>query len=162
MEENKNGKTKFLLGLATGVILGIVLSFIAVCVFISFFGFTAFNEIKSVNVKEIDSQSIEIQNTEAENNTENSEENIIIEETSETSDTTESVSDEETASQAEDATSAIAESPVKVYEWEENRIYDSNHQATYNGKLYRAKWNNTGNRPDESGEYGVWELLGDA
>ena len=79
--------------------------------------------------------------------------------------TAEESSEEAKEDKAEETTeevkSEIPESPVKIYEWEENRIYDTDHQATYKGKLYRAKWNNMGNKPDESGEYGAWELLDD-
>ncbi|RCK09663.1 hypothetical protein DT075_37550 [Bacillus licheniformis] len=33
-------------------------------------------------------------------------------------------------------------------------------RVAFNGKVYEAKWWTKGDRPDQSGEWGVWRLIG--
>ncbi|SDY00491.1 chitinase [Evansella caseinilytica] len=45
--------------------------------------------------------------------------------------------------------------------WQASAVYTGGDQVQHNGKLYQAKWWTTGEEPGTTGEWGVWELLGD-
>lgn len=158
-EKNKGSNTSLFLGLSIGIIIGIILSFVGMCFFASAFGFKASDTKEAVKAEDNQIYSNNVANAEEKNKEEsNDNKNEAVTAITEISTTAEEAETEVTTINNENA---IPKSPVKVYEWEENRIYDTDHQASYKGKLYRAKWNNIGNKPDESGEYGVWELLDD-
>ncbi|WP_412055628.1 glycosyl hydrolase family 18 protein [Bacillus haynesii] len=45
-------------------------------------------------------------------------------------------------------------------EWKETSAYTGGERVAFNGKVYEAKWWTKGDRPDQSGEWGVWRLIG--
>lgn len=47
-----------------------------------------------------------------------------------------------------------------VAAWISSQAYTVGQQATYNGIIYEAKWWTQGDRPDLSGEWGVWKVIG--
>lgn len=157
MNENNNdgyrkaGNSNLFLGLAIGIVIGLILGFVGMCVFASVFGISSFKNNATASTTAVYEQQ-QAEEYNPDNNKASSKE--TAEESS-----VEAKEENKAEETTEEAKAEIPESPVKIYEWEENRIYDTDHQATYKGKLYRAKWNNMGNKPDESGEYGAWELL---
>ncbi|CAH1211396.1 hypothetical protein PAECIP111892_03558 [Paenibacillus auburnensis] len=44
--------------------------------------------------------------------------------------------------------------------WSSTAIYTKGQQASYGGILYEAQWWTQGDRPDQSGAYGVWKAIG--
>nr|WP_238327754.1 carbohydrate-binding protein [Paenibacillus gorillae] len=44
--------------------------------------------------------------------------------------------------------------------WTATGVFPGGQRASYNGQLYEAKWWTQGDRPDLSGEWGVWKLIG--
>ncbi len=46
-----------------------------------------------------------------------------------------------------------------VAAWDASKVYLAGDKASLAGKVYRAKWWNTGNNPGTSGPWGVWEAL---
>ncbi|MFC7615850.1 carbohydrate-binding protein [Actinokineospora soli] len=44
--------------------------------------------------------------------------------------------------------------------WKSDAVYNGGATVSYNGRLYRAKWWTTNERPDLSGQWGVWQDLG--
>lgn len=51
---------------------------------------------------------------------------------------------------------------TKYPAWDKEAVYTKGDQVTYKGKIYQAKWWTQGEKPDQSGEYGVWEYTGKA
>ncbi|MCM3634903.1 glycosyl hydrolase family 18 protein [Paenibacillus camelliae] len=47
-----------------------------------------------------------------------------------------------------------------VAEWNASQIYTSGNQVVYNGIIYEAQWWTQGERPDLSGEWDVWRVIG--
>lgn len=47
-----------------------------------------------------------------------------------------------------------------VAEWGASTIYIGGDRAVYNGVIYEAKWWTQGDRPDQSGEWGAWKVIG--
>ncbi len=45
-------------------------------------------------------------------------------------------------------------------EWSTGTVYTGGQRVSYNGNVYEAKWWTQGERPDLSGEWGVWKLIG--
>nr|ALX35002.1 chitinase A [Bacillus pumilus] len=46
-------------------------------------------------------------------------------------------------------------------EWKDTAVYSVGDRVVFNGKVYEAKWWTKGEQPDQSGESGVWKLIGD-
>ncbi|MGR7944571.1 fibronectin type III domain-containing protein [Paenibacillus sp. M.A.Huq-81] len=44
--------------------------------------------------------------------------------------------------------------------WNENTVYTGGQRVSYGGQEYEAKWWTRGDRPDLSGQWGVWKLIG--
>ncbi|MCM3340398.1 glycosyl hydrolase family 18 protein [Paenibacillus sp. MER TA 81-3] len=51
--------------------------------------------------------------------------------------------------------------PCSAPSWGENTVYTGGQRVSYSGKIYEAKWWTQGDRPDQSGEWGVWKVIGD-
>jgi len=47
-----------------------------------------------------------------------------------------------------------------VVEWAAGNVYNGGNQVVYNGIIYEAKWWTQGDRPDQSGAWGVWKVIG--
>lgn len=47
-----------------------------------------------------------------------------------------------------------------VQAWDANTVYTQGHRASYAGNEYEAQWWTRGDRPDLSGAWGVWRLIG--
>ncbi|QSF44156.1 glycosyl hydrolase family 18 protein [Paenibacillus tianjinensis] len=47
-----------------------------------------------------------------------------------------------------------------VAAWSSTAVYTKGQQASYGGILYEAQWWTQGDRPDLSGAYGVWKVIG--
>ncbi|WP_150269523.1 glycosyl hydrolase family 18 protein [Paenibacillus tepidiphilus] len=47
-----------------------------------------------------------------------------------------------------------------VAAWSAAAVYTQGQQASYGGNIYEAKWWTQGDRPDQSGAYGPWKLIG--
>lgn len=47
-----------------------------------------------------------------------------------------------------------------VAAWNSTAVYTKGQQASYGGILYEAQWWTQGDRPDLSGAYGVWKVIG--
>jgi len=45
--------------------------------------------------------------------------------------------------------------------WTASGVYTGGQRVVYNGVIYEAKWWTQGDRPDQSGEWGVWKKVGD-
>ncbi|EGL20218.1 MULTISPECIES: glycosyl hydrolase family 18 protein [unclassified Paenibacillus] len=45
--------------------------------------------------------------------------------------------------------------------WDTSKSYTAAQRVSYNGKIYEAKWWTQGERPDLSGQYGVWKYVSD-
>nr|QNT18195.1 chitinase [Bacillus altitudinis] len=45
-------------------------------------------------------------------------------------------------------------------EWKETSAYTGGERVRFNGKVYEAKWWTKGDRPDQSGWWAVWRLIG--
>jgi len=44
--------------------------------------------------------------------------------------------------------------------WDAGTVYTGGQRVSYNGNVYEAKWWTQNERPDLSGEWGVWKLIG--
>lgn len=47
-----------------------------------------------------------------------------------------------------------------VQEWNANTAYNGGQRASYGGTVYEAKWWTRGDRPDLSGSWGAWKVVG--
>ncbi|MGV9044493.1 carbohydrate-binding protein [Lactococcus lactis] len=43
--------------------------------------------------------------------------------------------------------------------WQKDKVYVQGDRVTFNGVNYEAKWWNTGQQPDQSGDFGPWKKL---
>lgn len=57
-------------------------------------------------------------------------------------------------------TEQVSGSSCTVAAWSAAVAYTGGQQAVYNGTIYEAKWWTQGDRPDQSGQWGVWKTIG--
>ncbi|MDQ6418536.1 glycosyl hydrolase family 18 protein [Paenibacillus sp. LHD-117] len=57
-------------------------------------------------------------------------------------------------------TDVVTVPPCSVSDWQPTAVYTGGNQAVYNGIIYEAKWWTQGDRPDLSGPWGVWKVIG--
>lgn len=46
-------------------------------------------------------------------------------------------------------------------EWSPSEVYTGGERVSYDGKIYEARWWTQGERPDQSGQWGVWQYIED-
>ncbi|WP_054027303.1 glycosyl hydrolase family 18 protein [Bacillus sp. FJAT-28004] len=57
-------------------------------------------------------------------------------------------------------TEAAPSGTCPAVEWAAATAYSGGQQVKYNGTVYEAKWWTQGDRPDQSGAWGVWKVIG--